>query len=134
MIFDGEIMDEETQTIRTVSSDSEVTQLRLLVAKMEGMLTTALANLTSSMNTVQASMNNIQTKQESLGTEQATMKQQIINLEHDVKDIKESYRSSESRDRSRTENSGLKTVSIVVMPLLAAAAIVVSIVALIQHR
>lgn len=127
------VENEDIQTIKTVSSDSEVTQLRLIVAEMKGMLTTALANLSSDMTGIKQTLTNVQSNQQSISTDQATMKQQIINLEHDVKEMKSNQDNDIKILKTRNENAASRLTTTYVMPIIAVLALITSAVALFHH-
>ena len=127
------VENEDIQTIKTVSSDSEVTQLRLIVAEMKGMLTTALANLSSDMTGIKQTLTSVQSNQQSISTDQATMKQQIINLEHDVKEMKSNQDNDIKILKTRNENAASRLTTTYVMPIIAVLALITSAVALFHH-
>lgn len=127
------VENDDIQTIKTVSSDSEVTQLRLIVAEMKGMLTTALANLSSDMTGIKQTLTNVQSNQQSISTDQATMKQQIINLEHDVKEMKSNQDNDIKILKTRNENAASRLTTTYVMPIIAVLALITSAVALFHH-
>lgn len=131
----GAVVDsDELQTIKTVSSDSEVTQLRLIVAEMKGMLTTALANLSSDMTGIKNTLTSVQSNQQSISTDQATMKQQIINLEHDVKEMKSNQDNDIKLLKTRNENAASRLTTTYIMPIIAVLALITSAIALFSHH